>query len=86
MRIKPSNYYWYGAACPVNWKDAIRNKLMHENEIKPIIKSIIGNFTSYKRGLKFYFVDEKGDIEAVHWHSFLKEKKFRQIKLCCIVK
>ena len=72
LRINPSDYYWYGAACPEEWKKAIKNKLMHEGEIKPIIQSMIDNFTSYKRGLKFYFVSNDGEVEAVHWHNFLK--------------
>ena len=72
LRINPSDSHWYGAACPKEWKDAIKKKLMHEGEIKPIIQSMIDNFTSYKRGLKFYFIDENGDVESVHWHNFLK--------------
>ncbi len=72
LRINPSDYYWYGAACPIEWKKAIKSKLMHEGEIKPIIHSMIDNFTSYKRGLKFYFVSTEGEVEPVHWHNFLK--------------
>lgn len=72
LRVNPSDSHWYGAACPKEWKDAIKNKLMNEEEIKPIIQTMIDNFTKYKRGLKFYFVSTEGDVEAVHWHNFLK--------------
>jgi len=72
LRINPSDYYWYGAACPSSWKNDIKKKFTYEGEIKPIIQTIIDNFTSYKRGLKFYFVNEEGNVEPIHWHNFLK--------------
>jgi len=72
MRTNQSDYHWYGAACPATWKDNLKKKMIHEGEIKPIIQTMIDNYTKYKRGLKFYFAYENGDVEVEHWHNFLK--------------
>jgi hypothetical protein len=74
LKKSPSSFYWFAFALPASWKTKIKNTLLNNGKIKPLISDIIKNYTKNGQGLWFYFVDDDFTIEKITWKNFLNNK------------
>lgn len=71
MKKSPSSYYWFAFALPITWKEKMKEYMMQNGKIKPIIGDIIKKYTRNGQGLYVYFVSDT-NVKKYTWGQLLK--------------
>jgi len=72
MKKSRSTFYWFAFALPSSWEVKIKNALLDNGKMNPLISDIIKNYTKNGQGLWFYFIDEDYSVKKFNWKEFLK--------------